>query len=177
MAGEQPDFKKLAQHLHAVANEIELIPNAPVIQQGNQPTKLLWRIYDHCQLLQADIQLIACFLRGKSQLTEVRPAAASGQIQTTNYGKLTMSPKQPNFRVFAESLPAIAKEIGLIPNYSVLREKDETECIQRIQNNCKLLQVDLQLLASPILGNAQPIEVRPEAVNSQVRALNDHLGQ
>ena len=73
MAAQQPNFANAAQYLHALANEANLIPNIPAIQQWNQILGVL-------QQIQANIQQIPKNL----QQMDVRLQAAEGQLQTLN---------------------------------------------------------------------------------------------
>ncbi|KAH8145745.1 uncharacterized protein LAJ45_10222 [Morchella importuna] len=87
MAVRQPNFANAAQYLHAVANEVNLIPNIPAIQQGNQVLGVLQQIQANIQQIKADVQQIRTNLqqaRGDIQQVEVRLQAVEGQLQTLN---------------------------------------------------------------------------------------------
>ena len=56
MAAQQPNFGNAAHYLHALAGEVNLIPNIPAIQQGDQVLGVLQQIQAGIQQIQTDVQ-------------------------------------------------------------------------------------------------------------------------
>ncbi|RPB13387.1 hypothetical protein P167DRAFT_535093 [Morchella conica CCBAS932] len=150
MAAQQPNFANASQHLHAVANEFNLIPNIPAIQQGNQILGVLQQILANIQQARGDIQQV-----------EVRLQAVEGQLETLNNHHNLLP-----LRLFNSSLSESA-EIRYPPGFNgVPFARNRFELNSYSKANCQALIQNLGL---------QPVPPESPVAVFRIR-IADHLG-
>ncbi|KAG0638916.1 hypothetical protein HOY80DRAFT_1137178 [Tuber brumale] len=178
---ELPNFQKLTQYSHALANQFDLFHNIPMAQQGNQSAKLLRRIWDNAKRFGADLQLLVQLLQESVHFSQIPRGAIEYQFQNPDQEQYAIVERRPNFKILAQYFHSVADKISFIPTCVAVWEGDWPKLmglVQRIQDCNELLQVDLELLAPFIPGNnPQLMEIHPEIVNGQVQTPNDHHDQ
>ncbi|KAG0638917.1 hypothetical protein HOY80DRAFT_1022856 [Tuber brumale] len=91
MAEDQPSFENATQNLHAVAQEISLFPNIPVIRSGNQILETLKEIQKGQKDLRVDLEKFRddCWVRFDT--IEDQYQTLSDEVQTLSDEVQTLS--------------------------------------------------------------------------------------